>query len=51
VLTPLTQCLPNLKEPLIAKTVTFTQNTNEGSRTTLELCNPAALDKEIPSIK
>jgi prophage tail gpP-like protein len=39
------------KEPLIVKTVTFTQDSQTGTRTTLELCNPAALDKAIPSIK
>lgn len=33
---------------LKAKSVTFTQDNNEGTRTTLELCNPKALGGDVP---
>lgn len=33
---------------LTVKSVTFTQDNNEGTRTTLELCNPNALGGQIP---
>lgn len=36
---------------LIAKSVTFTQDGNTGTRTTLELCNPAALGGLNPQVK
>lgn len=35
-------------EPLRAKSVTFTQDTARGSRTVLELCNPAAMGPGVP---
>jgi prophage tail gpP-like protein len=37
-------------DPLRAKSVTFTQDNNEGTRTTLELCNPLALGGETPQL-
>lgn len=36
---------------LIAKSVTFTQDNSTGTRTTLELCNPAAIGKLNPPIQ
>ena len=36
---------------LTLKSATFTQDINEGSRTTLELCNPNALGGQTPQIK
>lgn len=36
---------------LTAKSVTFTQDSSEGTRTTLELCNPAALGGQTPQLK
>lgn len=38
-------------EPLIAKSVTFTQDDRTGTRTTLELCNPAALGGLNPPVR
>jgi prophage tail gpP-like protein len=35
-------------EPLQAKSITFTQDNERGSRTVLELCNPAAMGPGVP---
>jgi prophage tail gpP-like protein len=37
-------------EPLIAKSVTFTQDSETGTTTTLELCNPAAIAEQKPGV-
>jgi hypothetical protein len=37
-------------EPLEAQTITFTQNNSTGTRTTLELKNPAAIQQGRPGL-